>query len=56
LSTEAAARIIADAVGRRGACRDYLADAERHLKALGIADAPLIRLAARVVALATAPG
>jgi cation transport protein ChaC len=56
LSTEAAARIIADAVGRRGACRDYLADTEHHLKALGIADAPLTRLAARVEALATAPG
>jgi len=56
VSAEAAARIIAKAVGQRGACRDYLADTERHLKALGIVDAPLARLAARVEALTTAPG
>ena len=56
LSREEVARIIDDAVGRRGACRDYLADTERHLKALGIADAPLTRLAARVEALAASTG
>jgi glutathione-specific gamma-glutamylcyclotransferase len=56
LSPEAAARIIVGAVGRRGACRDYLADTERHLQALGIADAPLQRLSERVAALAAATG
>jgi cation transport protein ChaC len=56
LSPDETARIIAGAVGRRGACRDYLADTERHLQALGIADAPLQRLAGRVEALAAAPG
>ena len=56
LSPDDTARIIAGAVGRRGACRDYLADTERHLQALGIADAPLSRLAARVEALAVATG
>ena len=56
LSPDETARIIAGAVGRRGACRDYLADTERHLQALGIADAPLQRLAARVEALAAAHG
>ena len=56
LSPEEAARIIACAVGRRGACRDFLADTERHLALLGIADAPLSRLAARVEALAEATG
>jgi cation transport protein ChaC len=50
------ARIIAGAVGRRGACRDYLADTERHLKALGIADGPLTQLTTRVEALAAAAG
>jgi glutathione-specific gamma-glutamylcyclotransferase len=56
LSLADTARIIAGAVGRRGACRDYLADTECHLAALGIADAPLTRLAARVGALAAATG
>ena len=56
LSLEAAARIIAGAAGRRGTCRDYLADTERHLAALGIADAPLQRLVERVAALAVATG
>jgi glutathione-specific gamma-glutamylcyclotransferase len=55
LSPEAAARIIAAATGRRGACRDYLADTVSHLAGLGIADASLQRLAKRVEALATAP-
>jgi cation transport protein ChaC len=52
LPHEEAARIIAGAVGRRGACRDYLAATLRHLATLGIADAPLQRLKARVEALA----
>jgi cation transport protein ChaC len=56
LSPEQAARIIAGAVGRRGACRDYLAGTLRHLEALGIADARLQRLAAQVEALAAATG
>ena len=56
LSADTTAQIIAGAVGRRGACRDYLADTERHLAALGIADAPLQRLTARVEALAAATG
>ena len=56
LSPDETARIIAGAVGRRGACRDYLADTERHLQALGIADAPLSRLVERVKALPVATG
>jgi cation transport protein ChaC len=56
LSPEEAARIIAGAVGRRGACRDYLAGTVRHLAALGIVDAPLQRLVARVEALAAPTG
>jgi cation transport protein ChaC len=56
LSLAEAARIIAGAAGRRGACRDYLADTVRHLEALGITDAPLARLAARVAAFHTAAG
>jgi glutathione-specific gamma-glutamylcyclotransferase len=56
LSLEEAARIIADAVGRRGTCHDYLADTERHLQALGIADGPLSLLASRVEELAAAAG
>jgi glutathione-specific gamma-glutamylcyclotransferase len=54
LPPEAAARIIADAVGRRGACRDYLADTVDHLAGLGIADSSLQRLANCVEALVTA--
>ena len=56
LPLEAAARIIAGAAGQRGACRDYLADTERRLAALGIADAPLQRLAECVAALAVTTG
>jgi glutathione-specific gamma-glutamylcyclotransferase len=56
LSPDETARIIAGAVGRRGACRDYLAGTVRHLAALGLADAPLQRLAARVQALAASSG
>ena len=55
LSPEAAARIIAGAAGRRGACRDYLIDTVNHLAGLGIADGSLQRLAQRVEALVTAP-
>jgi cation transport protein ChaC len=54
LPPEAAAQIIAGAVGRRGACRDYLADTVRRLAGLGIADASLQRLARHVEALAAA--
>jgi len=56
LSPGETARIIAGAIGRRGACRDYLDDTERHLRELRIADGPLSRLAARVEALAAATG
>ena len=51
LSPEDAARIIAGAAGRRGACRDYLADTVNHLAGLGITDASLQRLVTRVEAL-----
>jgi cation transport protein ChaC len=56
LSPDETARIIAGAVGRRGACRDYLNGTVRHLAALGLADAPLTRIAARVEALAAPCG
>jgi glutathione-specific gamma-glutamylcyclotransferase len=56
LSPDETARIIAGAVGRRGACRDYLTGTVLHLAALGLADAPLTRLAARVEALAAPCG
>jgi cation transport protein ChaC len=51
LSLEETAQIIAGAAGRRGACRDYLADTVRHLDELGFAEARLRRLAERVAAL-----
>jgi cation transport protein ChaC len=51
LSPEAAARIIAGAAGRRGTCRDYLADTVDHLSAIGIADVSLQRLSKCVKAL-----
>jgi cation transport protein ChaC len=54
LSPDATAQIIAGAVGRRGACRDYLAGTVRHLAARGLIDRQLTRLAARVEALAAA--
>ena len=54
LALDESARIIADATGRRGACRDYLADTARRLAALGIADASLQRLAYVVEALVAA--
>jgi glutathione-specific gamma-glutamylcyclotransferase len=52
LSLDAAARLIAQASGRRGTCRDYLDKTLAHLAALGIVDAPLRRLAERVAAIA----
>ena len=54
LSPDATAQIIAGAVGRRGACRDYLAGTVRHLAARGLIDRQLTRLATRVEALAAA--
>jgi glutathione-specific gamma-glutamylcyclotransferase len=56
LSLDETARIIAGAAGRRGANRDYLADAVRHLADLGLADAHLTRLAERVETLTAATG
>ncbi len=53
LPLDEAARIIAGAAGRRGACRDYLDSTLCHLAAHGIADRPLRRLAARVEAIAS---
>jgi glutathione-specific gamma-glutamylcyclotransferase len=52
LSLDAAAKIIAVAVGGRGSGRDYLANTVRHLEELGIADGPLHRLHEQVEALA----
>jgi cation transport protein ChaC len=52
LPLDRAARLIAQARGRRGTCRDYLDKTLAHLAALGIVDAPLRRLAERVAALA----
>lgn len=51
LPLEEQARIIADAVGGRGPNRDYLFATAQHLADLGIADADLEWLAARVAAL-----
>jgi cation transport protein ChaC len=48
LPLDAAARLIAQARGRRGTCRDYLDKTLAHLAAQGIVDAPLGRLAERV--------
>ena len=56
LSPDDTARIIAGAVGRRGACRDYLAGTVHHLAALGLVDQQLTRLAVRVEALAMSTG
>jgi cation transport regulator ChaC len=52
LPLDAAARLIAEATGRRGSCRDYLDNTVQHLAAHGIIDAPLRRLARRVAAIA----
>lgn len=48
LSVEEAARLLAVAQGGRGTGRDYLANTVRHLDELGIHDALLHRIAARV--------
>jgi cation transport protein ChaC len=52
LSPEAAATLLASAVGGRGSGRDYLANTARHLEALGIRDGLLQRIEARVTLLA----
>lgn len=52
LPLDETARMILGAVGRRGACRDYLDSTVSHLAALGIADRSLRRLAEWVEALA----
>ena len=54
LSLDDAAHLIADAVGSRGPCRDYLASTVRHLDELGLPDRPLRRLEEHVEALAAA--
>ena len=51
LSLDAAARVLATAVGGRGTGRDYLANTVRHLEELGIRDGSLHRIAARVAGL-----
>jgi cation transport protein ChaC len=51
LPLEETARIIAGAAGRRGPCREYLADTLSHLDELGLADPTLARLGERVAAL-----
>ena len=48
MSEEAAADIIARAVGRIGPCRDYLLTTVEHLEQLGIQDRSLSRLAEKV--------
>jgi len=53
LALEEQARIIAQATGGRGPNRDYLFSTASHLVDLGIADADLEWLAARVRALTT---
>ena len=52
LPLDEAARLIAGAAGRRGACRDYLAAPCVTSTSSRLADAPLRRLAERVAALA----
>jgi cation transport protein ChaC len=47
-----AARLIAQAHGRRGSCRDYLDKTVKHLANHGIVDRPLRRLAERVATIA----
>ncbi len=44
LGPEAAARLIRDGHGAKGACREYLENTVRHLEELGIRDANLSRL------------
>jgi cation transport protein ChaC len=52
LPLDEAARMILEATGRRGTCRDYFENTLRHLEQLGFADRSLRRLAKRVQALA----
>jgi glutathione-specific gamma-glutamylcyclotransferase len=52
LSVEETARLLAVAIGGRGTGREYLANTVRHLEELGIHDALLYRIAARVAQLA----
>ncbi|AOZ68774.1 gamma-glutamylcyclotransferase [Rhodobacter xanthinilyticus] len=52
LDAEEQARIIASAAGTRGPNRDYLFNTANHLRELGLPDAALEALAARVAALA----
>jgi cation transport protein ChaC len=52
LPPDRAARVILDAVGRRGACREYFETTLRRLDELGLADRRLRLLAERVAALA----
>jgi cation transport protein ChaC len=56
LPLDEAARLIAQANGRRGSCRDYLDRTLDHLAARGIVDAPLRRLAERAAAIAAGSG
>jgi cation transport protein ChaC len=56
LSLDEAARMILNAAGRRGTCRDYFENTLQHLEQLGFADRPLRRLAGRVEALAARDG
>jgi glutathione-specific gamma-glutamylcyclotransferase len=52
LALDEAVRLILAGEGSRGSCLDYLESTVRHLDELGLADAPLRRLAARVRSLA----
>ena len=52
LPLDEAARIILEAAGRRGTCREYLVNTLCHLEQLGLADCSLRRVAARIQALA----
>jgi cation transport protein ChaC len=56
LSLDEAARMILNAAGRRGTCRDYFENTLQHLERLGFADRSLRRLAERVQALAPHDG
>jgi cation transport protein ChaC len=56
LPLDEAARMILNAAGRRGTCRDYFENTLQHLELLGFADRPLRRLAERVQALAAHDG
>jgi cation transport protein ChaC len=52
MSLDDAATLILGAAGRRGTCREYFENTLRHLEQLGLADRPLLGLAARVRAMA----